>query len=99
MLMAGLPKRSDSLEFLDRLEMRDLVGQLLEVQRRAVVQRREELWQQAVLDSSSEALLLIDAHGFVRGLSQVARELLQAAGNARAGICGQEPLCRTISPT
>ncbi len=81
MLMAGLPKRSDSLEFLDRLEMRaTLARQLLEVQHRAVEQRRQELWQQAVLDSSSETVLLIDARGFVRGLSQVAREFLRQRG-------------------
>ncbi len=77
-LIAGVPRRKDPMEVLERLEMRALLaGQVLELQRRAGVEVRERCWQKALLDSSPESLVLVDAHGFVRGLSQGVKKFLR----------------------
>ncbi len=77
-LIAGLPKRKDSAEALERLELRaQLAAQVMESQRRASDEVQGKCWQKALLDASPETLFLIDRHGFVRGLSRGVREFLR----------------------
>jgi signal transduction histidine kinase/CheY-like chemotaxis protein len=76
-LVAGLRHGSVSLALLERLELRAALATsvlLRRKQKEAV--KHQATWQQALLQNSREALVLLDAGGDIAGLSPNARELL-----------------------
>src|SRR5882724_57898 len=75
-LVAGLPRRAISLATLERLELRAaLAAAELGRRKRNEEEVREAEWQQALLDSSSEAVILLDEAGRIAGSSRGGREL------------------------
>jgi len=79
-LVAGLPRRAISLATLERLELRAaLAATELGRRKRNEVEIRETEWQRALLDSSSEAVILLDETGRIAGSSRGARELTRLA--------------------
>ncbi len=83
LLIAGVPRRHDALAILERLEWRALLGaRVMEVQQRAEAGLRAKSWQEALLESSAETVLIIDRHGFLLGMSRGAKRLLREACNS-----------------
>ena len=75
-LVAGLPRNAISLATLERLELRAaLAAAELGRRKRSEVEIREAKWQRALLDSSSEAVILLDEEGRIAASSRGAREL------------------------
>ena len=81
-LVAGLPRRAISLATLERLELRAaLAAAELGRRKRNEEEVREAEWQQALLDSSSEAVILLDEAGRIAGSSRGGRELTGLASS------------------
>src|SRR6266850_309004 len=81
-LVAGLPRRAISLATLERLELRAaLAAAELGRRKRNEKEVREAEWQQALLDSSSEAVILLDEAGRIAGSSRGGRELTGLASS------------------
>ena len=98
-LLAGLPRRHDALEMLERLELRALlVGQVMEVQRMVEAELREKLWQTALLDSSVESVSIVDRNGFLLGMSRGARELLRETENRAEETAGLKRFAELFRP-
>ena len=75
-LVAGLPRGAVSLATLERLELRAaLAASELGRRKREEEETREGEWQQALMDSTSEALILLDAAGGIVASSRGVREL------------------------
>jgi signal transduction histidine kinase/CheY-like chemotaxis protein len=75
-LVAGLPRGAISLATLERLELRAaLAAAELGRRKRNEEETREAEWRRALLDSSDEALILLDAAGRRAASSRGAREL------------------------
>lgn len=75
-LLAGMPRRKANMEVLERLELRAiLAAEALEQEQRAQPSQAHKLWQNAVLESSQEPVVLVDRQGFIAGMSLTAREL------------------------
>ncbi len=82
-LVAGLPRGAISLATLERLELRAaLAAAELGRRKRNEEETREAEWRRALLDSSDEALILLDAAGRRVASSRGAREL---TGQASSG--------------
>ena len=76
-LLAALTQHRATLGALDRLELRaSLAAEVLDRERRAKRHRQQEQWYAALLESSGEALVLVDRAGFIRTMSQGARGIL-----------------------
>jgi signal transduction histidine kinase/ActR/RegA family two-component response regulator len=87
-LVGGLPRNAISLATLERLELRAaLAAAELGRRKRNEVEIREAKWQQALLDSSSEAVILLDEEGRIAASSRGARELASLASKG-----GEKPL-------
>ncbi len=79
-LVAGLPRSAISLATLERLELRAaLAAAELGRQKRNEEEAQEAAWQRALLDSSSEAVILLDVAGRIAASSRGARELTALA--------------------
>ncbi len=75
-LLAGLPKRKASLGILDRLEHRALfAAQVFEHERRAFEITTQQVWRNALLETSAESVVLVDSLGQVAEMSRGARKL------------------------
>ena len=82
-LVAGLPQRAISLATLERLELRAaLAAAELGRRKRNEAEIREAEWQRALLDSSGEAVILLDEAGRIAGSSRGAQELASLAPKA-----------------
>jgi signal transduction histidine kinase/CheY-like chemotaxis protein len=79
-LVAGLPRRAISLATLERLELRAaLAAAELGRRKRNEEEIREAEWQRALLESSCEAVILLDESGRIAGSSRGAWELTSLA--------------------
>jgi len=75
-LVAGLPRRKESLDILERLELRAaLAAKVLEQKRRTEQELRARSWKQALLESSEEPTVLVSRQGVLLGMSRGARVL------------------------
>ena len=75
-LVAGLPRNAISLATLERLELRaSLAAAELGRRKRKEEEEREAKWQQALLESGSEALMLLDEAGRIAAASKAAEDL------------------------
>lgn len=76
-LVAGLPRARASLAALERIEFRaTLVAAILERKRAAEREAEQAARQQALLESPSEAAVLLESDGSIAGISQAARDVL-----------------------
>jgi signal transduction histidine kinase/CheY-like chemotaxis protein len=94
-LVAGLSPGFASLAALERLEFRAALAASVVVRRKRNVEaKRQAVWQQALLQASREALVLLDADGEIVGWSGSARQLLGQAEREdfgeETGPCGSE---------
>lgn len=79
-LVAGLPRRAISLATLERLELRAaLAAAELGRRKRSEEAVRDSEWERSLLDSSSEAVVLLDEAGRIAGSSRGAHELASLA--------------------
>jgi signal transduction histidine kinase len=79
-LVAGLPRGAISLATLERLELRAaLAAAELGRRKRNEEETQDAQWQKALLDSSSEAVILLDEDGRIAALSRGTRELIGLA--------------------
>jgi len=82
-LLAGLPRGRTHAENLERLERRALLaGEVLQQQSRRADRAQLEQWRHAFLAASDRPVLLLDRHGFLRGISRGAGEILGRAAPA-----------------
>jgi signal transduction histidine kinase/FixJ family two-component response regulator len=85
-LVAGLRPGFASLAALERLEFRAaLAASVVGRRKRNAEAKRQTVWQQALLQASREALILLDADGEIAGWSASARRLLGQAGRENPG--------------
>jgi signal transduction histidine kinase/CheY-like chemotaxis protein len=85
-LVAGLRPGSVSLAALERLELRAALATSVVLRRKRNEEaKRQAAWQQALLQASREALILLDAGGEIAGLSGGARQLLGRAERENPG--------------
>lgn len=97
-LLTALPQRRATLEALDRLELRaSLAAEVLQRERRAKHHRQQEHWYSALLETSGEALVLVDQAGFIRTMSQGARGILPEERTPR-GRQGAPRLMESFRP-
>jgi len=94
-LVAGLPPGFASLASLERLEFRAALAASVVVRRKWSAEgKRQAAWQQALLQASREALILLYADGEIAGCNASARQLLGQAENenreVESGLCGSE---------
>jgi signal transduction histidine kinase/CheY-like chemotaxis protein len=76
-LVAGLPRAKASLATLERIEFRAAVAAaILERKRAAERDAEETALQQALLESPSEAAVLLESDGTLAGISRAARDIL-----------------------
>jgi signal transduction histidine kinase/FixJ family two-component response regulator len=76
-LVAGLPQGAISLATLERLELRAaLAAAELGRRKRNEAEAQETEWRKALLESSSEAVILLDEAARIAALSRGARELI-----------------------
>jgi hypothetical protein len=93
-LLAGLPHGLGSAESMERLEHRaSLAAQALQQKARQAEHTELEKWQQALLESSEQPVLLVDGGGFLRGLSRGARVVL-ARDAAACAVRRDKPVVR-----
>ena len=79
-LVAGLPPRTASLSTLERLELRaSLAAAALAQRKRSIEELRRAARHRTLLESNSDATILLDAAGTIRGLNRGARVLLGEA--------------------
>jgi len=98
-LIAGLPRRAATLELLERLELRGkLAAEVLAQERRAKTAVREEQWQQALLESSEEPVVLVDRQGLIVGMSRGARDLARPAETGFAPDSGTRRFVELFRP-
>jgi signal transduction histidine kinase/CheY-like chemotaxis protein len=92
-LVAGFQPGRASLAGLERLELRAaLATSALLRRKRDEEAKRQAAWQQALLEASGEAMLLLDAHGGIAGRSRSAGELLsETIGETKGDGQPQEP--------
>ncbi len=84
-LVAGISLKASSLATLERLEMRaSLAVSALERRRTRAEQIRRTARQQALLEFSPEATVLLDARGNIANLNRSAKGLLQPKPGERA---------------
>ena len=77
-LLAGIPRRYDALEILERLELRALlVAQVMEAEEHGQAEARGRTWQKTLLDFSPESVLIVNQQGILLGMSRGAREQLR----------------------
>jgi signal transduction histidine kinase/CheY-like chemotaxis protein len=96
-LVAGLRPGSVSVAALERLEFRAALATSVVVRRKRNEEaKRQAAWQRALLQTSREAFILLEAGGEVVGLSAGARELL---GEAEQEVHGEETALTAASPT
>jgi signal transduction histidine kinase/CheY-like chemotaxis protein len=75
-MVAGIPVGAASLAMLERLEFRaSLAAAALERRERKRGESRRADWQQALLDSSSEAIFILDEAARIAASSRAARDL------------------------
>ncbi len=78
-LVAGLPRAKASLAALERIEFREtVVAAILERKRGADREAEQAALQQALLESPSEAAVLLESDGTLAGISRAARDILGA---------------------
>ena len=84
-LLAGLSRGRTSLESLERLEQRALLAMQVLQQKELLSERaRAENWRLALLEASERPVALIDRAGFLRAVSQGARQVLSRGSNLPA---------------
>lgn len=90
-LVAGIPPKASSLATLERLELRaSLAAAALERRKLHAEKIRRTARRKALLESSPEATVLLDARGNVASLNRSARILLEDARGERPSEPGRE---------
>jgi signal transduction histidine kinase/CheY-like chemotaxis protein len=100
-LLAGIPQKSSSLATLERIEMRSaFAASALQRRRLHTESNRRAARRQALLESSSEATVLLDARGRIASLNRSARLILgeTLAERASAAQREQPPTASSTDP-
>jgi signal transduction histidine kinase/CheY-like chemotaxis protein len=89
-LVAGLARSAASLARLERLDLRAaLASAVLLRRKRSEIEARQAAWHRALLESSSEATVLLDGKGGIAALSRGAREFLGEAHGVETAQGGE----------